>query len=168
MAVLFFSPTTFTSSLSNPKPYNPPPSFNPTCSNLHRPSSHPVRISRSQPHICLQIAHHMLLAPKCTLRPSMAAGLEDMNSELPSESELPLESEPASSSHTEASFDIKLPRRSLLVQFTCNACGERTQRTINRAAYERGTVFVQLSSICSPSEGFKLPIHLSKRMSPAS
>ncbi|KAF8696830.1 hypothetical protein HU200_036469 [Digitaria exilis] len=43
----------------------------------------------------------------------------------------------------EASVDIKLPRRSLLVQFTCNACGERTQRLINRVAYERGTVFLQ-------------------------
>ncbi|XP_020268765.1 uncharacterized protein C24H6.02c isoform X2 [Asparagus officinalis] len=48
-----------------------------------------------------------------------------------------------SSSSKESSFDLKLPRRSLLVQFTCNACGERTERTINRVAYERGTVFVQ-------------------------
>ncbi|CAL5399517.1 unnamed protein product [Camellia sinensis] len=39
--------------------------------------------------------------------------------------------------------DLKLPRRSLLVHFTCNACGERTQKLINRLAYERGTVFVQ-------------------------
>ncbi|PWZ32635.1 Iron-sulfur cluster co-chaperone protein HscB, mitochondrial [Zea mays] len=43
----------------------------------------------------------------------------------------------------EAAIDIKLPRRSLLVQFTCNACGERTKRLINRVAYERGTVFLQ-------------------------
>ncbi|CAO2179291.1 unnamed protein product [Urochloa humidicola] len=49
----------------------------------------------------------------------------------------------AAASPTEASVDIKLPRRSLLVQFTCNACGERTQRLINRVAYERGTVFLQ-------------------------
>ncbi|KAJ0962823.1 hypothetical protein J5N97_027945 [Dioscorea zingiberensis] len=49
----------------------------------------------------------------------------------------------APSSSKEAAFDIKLPRRSLLVQFTCNACGERTQRLVNRVAYERGTVFVQ-------------------------
>ncbi|XP_039143622.1 uncharacterized protein C24H6.02c [Dioscorea cayenensis subsp. rotundata] len=47
------------------------------------------------------------------------------------------------SSSKEVAFDIKLPRRSLLVQFTCNACGERTQRMVNRVAYERGTVFVQ-------------------------
>ncbi|KAF8668324.1 hypothetical protein HU200_052381 [Digitaria exilis] len=49
----------------------------------------------------------------------------------------------AAASPTEATFDIKLPRRSLLVQFTCNACGERTQRLINRVAYERETVFLQ-------------------------
>jgi len=49
-----------------------------------------------------------------------------------------------------ASFDLKLPRRSLLVQFTCNACGERTERTINRVAYERGTVFVQVPLSLSP------------------
>ncbi|KAF5188052.1 Zim17-type zinc finger protein [Thalictrum thalictroides] len=40
-------------------------------------------------------------------------------------------------------IDIQLPRRSLLVQFTCNGCGDRTKRLINRNAYERGTVFVQ-------------------------
>jgi hypothetical protein len=47
----------------------------------------------------------------------------------------------------EATIDIKLPRRSLLVQFTCNACGERTKRLINRVAYERGTVFLQVNFI---------------------
>ncbi|KAM0932945.1 putative mitochondrial import protein TIM15 [Dioscorea sansibarensis] len=49
----------------------------------------------------------------------------------------------SSPSSAKVAFDIKLPRRSLLVQFTCNACGERTQRMVNRVAYERGTVFVQ-------------------------
>ncbi|KAG5409720.1 hypothetical protein IGI04_006039, partial [Brassica rapa subsp. trilocularis] len=42
-----------------------------------------------------------------------------------------------------ASVDIKLPRRSLLVEFSCNSCGERTKRLINQLAYERGLVFVQ-------------------------
>ncbi|CAN1152143.1 DNL-type zinc finger protein [Linum perenne] len=51
--------------------------------------------------------------------------------------------EPSISSDGAATIDIKLPRRSLLVQFTCNDCGERTQRLINRLAYERGLVFVQ-------------------------
>ncbi|XP_044491260.1 mitochondrial protein import protein ZIM17 [Mangifera indica] len=57
-------------------------------------------------------------------------------SELKPESEL-------SDSNKDTTIDIKLPRRSLLVQFTCNECGERTQRFINRLAYERGLVFVQ-------------------------
>ncbi|KAL1218536.1 hypothetical protein V5N11_001700 [Cardamine amara subsp. amara] len=41
------------------------------------------------------------------------------------------------------SVDIKLPRRSLLVEFSCDSCGERTKRLISRHAYERGLVFVQ-------------------------
>ncbi|XP_042501016.1 uncharacterized protein LOC122078890 isoform X2 [Macadamia integrifolia] len=49
----------------------------------------------------------------------------------------------ANESLNEVTIDLKLPRRSLLVHFTCDACGERTQRLINRLAYERGTVFVQ-------------------------
>ncbi|KAL0004922.1 hypothetical protein SO802_012483 [Lithocarpus litseifolius] len=44
---------------------------------------------------------------------------------------------------TDANIDIKLPRRSLLVQFTCDVCGERTERLINRLAYERGLIYVQ-------------------------
>ncbi|XP_021592415.1 uncharacterized protein LOC110600035 isoform X2 [Manihot esculenta] len=52
------------------------------------------------------------------------------------------EAEP-SYSNTGANIDIKLPRRSLLVQFSCNQCGERTERLINRLAYERGLVYVQ-------------------------
>jgi hypothetical protein len=47
----------------------------------------------------------------------------------------------------EATFDIKLPRRSLLVQFTCNKCDARTKRLINRVAYERGTVFLQVNCL---------------------
>jgi hypothetical protein len=43
-----------------------------------------------------------------------------------------------------ANIDIKLPRRSLLVQFTCDVCGERTKRLINRLAYERGLIYVQV------------------------
>ncbi|XP_058775426.1 uncharacterized protein LOC131649685 isoform X2 [Vicia villosa] len=43
----------------------------------------------------------------------------------------------------DASIQLNLPRRSLLVQFTCDLCGERTNRLVNRLAYERGAVFVQ-------------------------
>ncbi|XP_027191237.1 uncharacterized protein [Cicer arietinum] len=42
-----------------------------------------------------------------------------------------------------ASIDLNLPRRSLLVQFTCDLCGERTKKLVNRLAYERGTIFIQ-------------------------
>ncbi|CAI9261258.1 unnamed protein product [Lactuca saligna] len=42
-----------------------------------------------------------------------------------------------------ATIDLKLPRRSLLLHFTCNSCGERSKKLINRLAYEKGTVFVQ-------------------------
>ncbi|XP_072992119.1 uncharacterized protein [Typha latifolia] len=52
-------------------------------------------------------------------------------------------SDDANSLPKEVTFDIKLPRRNLMVQFTCDACGERTKRVINRVAYERGTVFLQ-------------------------
>ncbi|KAK6116384.1 hypothetical protein DH2020_049846 [Rehmannia glutinosa] len=51
-------------------------------------------------------------------------------------------------SQQEAFIDLKLPRRSLLVTFTCDACGSRSQRLINRLAYERGLVYVQCSG-CS-------------------
>ncbi|KAI3452967.1 hypothetical protein Pfo_009630 [Paulownia fortunei] len=51
-------------------------------------------------------------------------------------------------SQQEAAIDLKLPRRSLLVTFTCDACGARSQRLINRLAYERGLVYVQCSG-CS-------------------
>lgn len=40
--------------------------------------------------------------------------------------------------------EIKLPRRNLLVEFTCDSCGERTRRLINRVAYEKGTIFLQV------------------------
>ncbi|XP_074274712.1 uncharacterized protein LOC141598818 [Silene latifolia] len=53
--------------------------------------------------------------------------------------------ETSDDSSQESSINIKLPRRSMLVQFTCNVCGERTKRMVNRLAYERGTVFVQCS-----------------------
>ncbi|XP_057777836.1 uncharacterized protein LOC130996569 [Salvia miltiorrhiza] len=48
----------------------------------------------------------------------------------------------------EGVIDLKLPRRRLLVTFTCDSCGARSQRLINRLAYERGLVYVQCSG-CS-------------------
>ncbi|KAF6160872.1 hypothetical protein GIB67_041926 [Kingdonia uniflora] len=56
-----------------------------------------------------------------------------------------LESKLSESVIKEAGIDIQLPRRSLMVKFTCNSCGQRTERMVNRLAYERGTVFVQIT-----------------------
>ncbi|CAF2085143.1 unnamed protein product [Brassica rapa] len=54
------------------------------------------------------------------------------------------EEEESKDSSEVAYVDIKLPRRrSLQVEFSCNSCGERTKRLINRLAYECGIVFVQ-------------------------
>ncbi|KAJ4961503.1 hypothetical protein NE237_021413 [Protea cynaroides] len=61
----------------------------------------------------------------------------------PKEESEPLTIPLSSQDNQEAIIDLKLPRRSLMVHFTCDACGERTRRLINRLAYERGTVFVQ-------------------------
>eukprot|EP00262_Sarcandra_glabra_P018097 TRINITY_DN6408_c0_g1_i1.p1 TRINITY_DN6408_c0_g1~~TRINITY_DN6408_c0_g1_i1.p1 ORF type:complete len:177 (+),score=14.15 TRINITY_DN6408_c0_g1_i1:98-628(+) len=141
MAATFCNANPINLSLSHHKPFVTP------CSSFLRPSflrptSKTAKISS------LQLAHLAVLAPKCMFNLPMSSGLEDVNSELPLRLEPP--SSPAQenvgssgSSLTEATFDIKLPRRSLSVQFTCNGCGERTQRIINRIAYERGTVYVQ-------------------------
>nr|XP_043626433.1 uncharacterized protein LOC122597909 isoform X2 [Erigeron canadensis] len=48
------------------------------------------------------------------------------------------------SSNSGATINLKHPRRSLLANFTCDACGVRSQRLINRLAYEKGTVYVQV------------------------
>ncbi|WPT16876.1 Mitochondrial protein import protein ZIM17 [Picochlorum sp. SENEW3] len=42
-----------------------------------------------------------------------------------------------------ASIDLNLPRRSMLVSFTCNACGGRSERLVNPLAWEKGMVIVQ-------------------------
>ncbi|XP_031479366.1 uncharacterized protein LOC116250109 [Nymphaea colorata] len=74
-----------------------------------------------------------------------AGGSSDGNAELLSDSEQPSVdgNEPTRPAAEGATLDLKLPRRSLLVQFTCNACGDRTRRFVNRVAYERGTIFLQ-------------------------
>lgn len=50
---------------------------------------------------------------------------------------------PPSDSTARLHLNLEHPRRRLLVQFTCNECGERTQRLVNKLAYERGLIFVQ-------------------------
>lgn len=60
----------------------------------------------------------------------------------------------------EAAIDLKLPRRSLLVTFTCDACGARSQRLINKLAYERGLVYVQVILFRLDSVSILFPIEL--------
>ena len=37
-------------------------------------------------------------------------------------------------------LDLQLPRRSLLVKFTCNKCSGRSERLVNPIAWQRGMV----------------------------
>ncbi|XP_078431323.1 zim17-type zinc finger protein [Wolffia australiana] len=73
-------------------------------------------------------------------RDNPSLGFSEENADTEEDS---LPNNPSTASDTEGKSGIRLPRRSLLVQFTCNACGERTERLINRVAYDRGTVFLQ-------------------------
>ncbi|KAL8531588.1 hypothetical protein ACS0TY_008256 [Phlomoides rotata] len=81
---------------------------------------------------------------QCFVAPRVSCSLENSNDGC-KETEL---SSFSNDSQQEAVIDLKLPRRSLLVAFTCDACGERSKRLINRLAYERGLVYVQCSG-CS-------------------
>ncbi|XP_073279588.1 uncharacterized protein [Primulina huaijiensis] len=76
--------------------------------------------------------------------PVISCVMEDCSEEYPE----PGQSSGSKNSQEEAVVDLKLPRRSLLASFTCNACGARSQRLINRLAYERGLVYVKCSG-CS-------------------
>ncbi|KAG6757826.1 hypothetical protein POTOM_038152 [Populus tomentosa] len=98
-------------------------------------SYQPISFSITNPR--LRISHTEAILPKRSRRLFVVSGLVDGNSETYPEVESNDLNEES------ATIDIKLPRRSLLVQFTCNECGERSQRFINRLAYERGLVFVQ-------------------------
>ncbi|KAJ7954026.1 DNL-type zinc finger protein [Quillaja saponaria] len=106
------------------------------CSNSLKPISFSkpnpsIRFSRSR------ISHEAaILAQKRTRRVLEVFGLVDGDSATDPESE-------SKNPDTGATINVRLPRRSLLVQFTCNECGERTKRLVNRLAYERGVIFVQ-------------------------
>ncbi|XP_073147662.1 uncharacterized protein C24H6.02c [Henckelia pumila] len=76
--------------------------------------------------------------------PIISCSIEDCSEAYPE----PTQSSVSKNAQEEASINLNLPRRSLSVTFTCNACGSRSQRLINRLAYERGLVYVQCSG-CS-------------------
>lgn len=54
-------------------------------------------------------------------------------------------SQSAQKSYTVASVQLPMPRRSLQVSFTCNLCGERTQRKCNPVAWKQGMVMAKCS-----------------------
>ncbi|KAI8539249.1 hypothetical protein RHMOL_Rhmol09G0167300 [Rhododendron molle] len=115
--------------------------YGPTCpfqrsnffkfNSLHYSTLKPSRLS---------VSHKIGIVPTHVSRVPILCCLADNSVE-----SVPSESAPTSATEDlkEATIDLKLPRRSLLLHFTCNACGERSKKLINRVAYERGTVFVQ-------------------------
>ncbi|KAM0961442.1 hypothetical protein ACFX2J_020636 [Malus domestica] len=88
---------------------------NPVCSRI----SHAAGVALKRGHVVLAVS-------------GLMSSISETNAEL----------EP-NNLNTDATIDIQLPRRSLLVKFTCNLCGERTNRLVNRLAYERGLIYVQ-------------------------
>lgn len=81
-----------------------------------------------------RISHVRAIAPKHKVL--AVSGLMSSDSEKDSELE---QNDP----DTDATIDIQLPRRSLLVKFTCDLCNERTSKLVNRLAYEKGLIYVQ-------------------------
>ncbi|XP_062073734.1 uncharacterized protein LOC133777970 isoform X3 [Humulus lupulus] len=114
-------------------------SHRPIHSNLFSNTYKPFSASKTYPSITLSRPSSKNSAPKRAYKSSVISGLGNRSSETHPESE-------SSVSNSDATIDIKLPRRSLLVQFTCELCGERTQKLVNRLAYERGLIYVQLDS----------------------
>ncbi|CAL8096067.1 unnamed protein product [Prunus armeniaca] len=132
-------------SLSSPitNPHKPikallhPNFFRPFSSSKTNPV---IGLSRSlaqvQNPLCSRISHTAAVAPKRAYKVLAVSGLLNGNFETDGELEQNIP-------NTDATIDIKLPRRSLLVKFTCDLCGERTDRLVNRLAYERGLIYVQ-------------------------
>lgn len=55
----------------------------------------------------------------------------------------PTQSSDLSDDSTQLELDLQLPRRSMLVTFTCNICNSRTERHVNPLAWNTGLVIVQ-------------------------
>lgn len=77
---------------------------------------------------------------------STAAG-----SALDSSSESESGSESGGGSDGAVKIDLQLPRRSLLVQFTCNVCGGRSERLCNPVAWQKGLVSMACLPACLPA-----------------
>ncbi|KAK8511803.1 hypothetical protein V6N13_029395 [Hibiscus sabdariffa] len=96
----------------------------------HKPITSLPFYNSFKPIPTLKLSHPSLVLPKRVFRVFASDSTTDPN-------------ENTANPNADSTIDIKLPRRSLLVQFTCGECGERTERLINRLAYERGLVYVQ-------------------------
>ncbi|KAK4423625.1 hypothetical protein Salat_1945400 [Sesamum alatum] len=119
-----------------------PPTSSIPCSQFFRANLGPTCKSYTLPR--LRISHRRNKAlEQCYRAPRISCLLEDGYEEYQE-----TEQSVSKNSQQEPAIDLKLPRRSLLVTFTCGACGVRSQRLINRLAYERGLVYVQCSG-CS-------------------
>ncbi|KAK1374540.1 Mitochondrial import protein TIM [Heracleum sosnowskyi] len=113
-----------------------------SCPNSFRPNlGNSNKIFKS---CSLKFSQKQSWAARCVMPVSVVSGFDDNAEAVPEPAHLVDSIESAQ----EASIDLKLPRRSLLVQFTCNICNERSQRLINRLAYEKGTVYVKCAG-CS-------------------
>ncbi|KAJ4848215.1 hypothetical protein Tsubulata_014383 [Turnera subulata] len=132
-----FSPATTSPSNASLKHHRPSSSLH--RSNSYKPFSSltnsptlPLSLSITRP----RIAYAQQVSPKRSYRLLVVSGSVTGDSERYPDAE-------QSDSNKGGTIDLRLPRRSLLAQFTCGECGERTQRLINRLAYERGLVYVQ-------------------------
>lgn len=112
--------------------------FRPKCKDLTLPTSSFTAYSNS-----LRISYRGNKPEHCFRVPTISCSLGDSYGEHKEKDETF-----STDCQQEAVIDLKLPRRSLLITFTCDACGARSQRLINRLAYERGLVYVQCSG-CS-------------------
>ncbi|XP_050372651.1 uncharacterized protein C24H6.02c isoform X2 [Argentina anserina] len=123
----FFSPPT-----TNPHKPNKTlqyPNFFRPCSALKR---NPISLCSSR------ISNVRAVAPKLAHKGLAGSGLMSGGSDFETDAELE-----QNNLNKDATIDLQLPRRSLLVKFTCDLCNERTSKLVNRLAYEKGLIYVQ-------------------------
>ncbi|KAL6187883.1 hypothetical protein ACLB2K_039278 [Fragaria x ananassa] len=103
--------------------------------NFFRPFSAPRRKPIS---LCSsRISHVRAVAPKLAHKALAVSGLMSGGD---SETDAELEQ---NNLNRDATIDLQLPRRNLLVKFTCDLCNERKSKLVNRLAYEKGLIYVQ-------------------------
>ncbi|PRQ40470.1 putative mitochondrial import protein TIM15 [Rosa chinensis] len=118
------------------------PFFSSPTTNPHKPiktlqSPNFVRPFSASKRNSLRISHVRAVAPKLARKALAVSGLMSGSD---SETDAELEQ---NNLNSDATIDLQLPRRSLLVKFTCDLCNERTSKLVNRLAYEKGLIYVQ-------------------------